>query len=204
MTVDATRPKRIPVVHGVEAGTDAHQHQDEDVRKLIETRLNGAPLVFETAMYRYENINDAAQRRLRNVLALFTTAILAQEPVDLGADIVGDVVIASANTVAYDEQPGGIVFRARPTDKKIIGPAEPTLRERICGAILGATQIKDLAEGLVELTVLCVDAPQDDLDRPKPYLKARDQPYGFTVSKREVPNFSDAGNVPARPTCEGP
>jgi hypothetical protein len=94
MTVDATKPKRILVVHGVEASTDADQHQDEDVKKLIETRLNGAPLAFETVMYRYENINDAAQRRFRNVLALFASAILAQRPVDLAADIVGDVVIA--------------------------------------------------------------------------------------------------------------
>ena len=29
MTVDATKPKRILVVHGVEASTDADQHQDE-------------------------------------------------------------------------------------------------------------------------------------------------------------------------------
>jgi hypothetical protein len=110
----------------------------------------------------------------------------------------------SANTLTYDEQPSGIVFRARPTDTKIIGPAEATLRERICGEVLSAKRIKDLAEGQVEITVRCADTPQDTLDRPKPYLKARDQPYGFTVSKREVPNFSDAGNVPARPKCESP
>jgi hypothetical protein len=107
----------------------------------------------------------------------------------------------SLNTVAYDEQPNGIVFRLRQgADKKIIGPAEPP----ICGEVLSAKRIKDLVEGQVELTVLCADTPQDDLDRPKPYLKARDQPYGFTASKREVPNFSDEGNVPARPKCEGP
>ena len=110
----------------------------------------------------------------------------------------------SANTVTYDEQPSGIVFRARPADKKIIGSAEPDLRGRICGKVLSAKQIKDLAEGKVELTVLCEDTPQDDLDRPQPYLKARDQPYGFIVFKREIPNFSDVGNVPARPKCEGP
>jgi len=106
----------------------------------------------------------------------------------------------SANTVPYDEQPSGIVFRTRPTDKKIIGPAEPA----ICGEVLGAKHIQDLAEGRVELTVLCVDTPKDDLDSPKPYLKARGEPYGFTVSKREVPNFSDPGNVPMRPKCQSP
>jgi len=58
---DSTKPGRIPVVHGVEAGQDEGQHQDEDVRKLLETRLNGVPLDFETAMDRYEMANDRAQ-----------------------------------------------------------------------------------------------------------------------------------------------
>lgn len=109
----------------------------------------------------------------------------------------------SANTLAYDERPSGIVFRARPTDKKTIGAVEPVLQERVCGNVLGAGQIKDLPEGKVEVTVFCEDTPQDDLDRPKPYLKARTQPYEFIVSKRVVPNFSDEANTPKRPRCEG-
>ena len=110
----------------------------------------------------------------------------------------------SLNTVAYDERPDGIVFRARPTDKRVIVEAEPRMRETICGKVLGANQIKDLAEGTVGVTVWCEDAPQDDLDRPKPYLKAREFPCEFIVSRREVPNFSDVGNVPTRPRCESP
>jgi hypothetical protein len=110
----------------------------------------------------------------------------------------------SLNTVAYDERPNGIVFRARPTDKRVIGEAEPRTRESICGNVLGANRITDLPEGTVGVTVWCEDAPQDDLDRPKPYLKARELPYEFIVSRREVPNFSDAGNVPTRPRCESP
>lgn len=110
----------------------------------------------------------------------------------------------SANTLQYDEKPGGIVFRARPTDKKVVGPVEPVLQERVCGTVLGFPQIKDLPEGKIEVTVLCEDAPQDDLDRPKPYLRARAEPYAFTVSRLRVPNFSDEANVPKRPRCEGP
>lgn len=94
MSVDSAKPRRILVVHGVEAGTDEDQHQDEDIKKLVETRLNGAPLDFETAMYRYEGVNDKAQRRRRTVFSLFRKNILEEESVDIASDIVGDVVIA--------------------------------------------------------------------------------------------------------------
>lgn len=109
----------------------------------------------------------------------------------------------SLNTLAYDERPNGIVFRARPSDKKVIGEVEPKIEERICGKVVSENQVKNLSEGKVEVTVFCEDAPQDDLDRPKPYLKAQEQPYQFTVSKHEVPSFTE-GNTPKRPTCEAP
>jgi hypothetical protein len=110
----------------------------------------------------------------------------------------------SLNTVAYDEQPDGIVFRARETDKQVIGQAAPALKDRICGKVLNAGRITDLSEGTVEVTVLCEDAPADEFSRPKPYLKASEHSYPFPVTKREVPNFSDEGNVPKRPQCLNP
>jgi hypothetical protein len=115
MSVDSSKPRRILVIHGVEAGKDEDQHQDEDVTKLIQTRLSGAPLDFETEMYRYENINDRAQRRLRNVLSLFKTNILEEETVDIAVDIVGDVVITlqDGSTAATIRQ--GLVDRIEET-----------------------------------------------------------------------------------------
>lgn len=94
MPVDSTKPRRILVVHGVQAGSDEGQNQHEDIKKLIEIRLNGAPLDFETTLYRYENINDKAQRLLRTVLKLFVKNIIAEQAIDLTIDVVGDVVIA--------------------------------------------------------------------------------------------------------------
>ena len=82
MSVDSTKSRRIPVVHGVEAGTDEDQHQDEDTKKLVETRLNGAPLDFETAMYRYEGINDKAQRQRLKVFSLFRKNFCEDAPQD--------------------------------------------------------------------------------------------------------------------------
>ena len=94
MAVDPLMAKKVLVVHGVQAGEDEDQNQHKDIKQLVETRLNGAPLEFDTEMYRYENINDKAQRLLRTVLKLFVTNIIAQKAVDLTADVVGDVVIA--------------------------------------------------------------------------------------------------------------
>ena len=111
------------------------------------------------------------------------------------------VLPCSPNVLDYDERVSGIVFRARPSDKQMVGDTAAALSERICGKVQGATRIADLGEGVVEITVWCEDAPQDELDRPKPYLSARVEPYDFPVSRRAVENFSDPGNVPLRPTC---
>ncbi|HXZ25745.1 MAG TPA: hypothetical protein VEI24_05945 [Nitrospiria bacterium] len=94
MAVDPAKPKRVLVVHGVEAGTDADLHQDRLIDSLIRSRLGGMPLSFGTELYRYENINDRAQRRLRQLIQLFLTNIIARTVVDLTADIVLDVLIA--------------------------------------------------------------------------------------------------------------
>ncbi|MFZ5863572.1 MAG: hypothetical protein ACOYXR_12110 [Nitrospirota bacterium] len=102
----------------------------------------------------------------------------------------------SRNTVAYDEQPSGIFFRARGRDKPVLAQASDP---RVCGRVLTADRIVDLPDGRVNVTVSCQDAPQDDLDTPQPYLKAREQPYEFPVTRREVKDF---GEIPARPECD--
>jgi hypothetical protein len=94
MAVDPAKPKRVLVVHGVEAGTDADLDQDRLIDALIRSRLNGAPLRFGAELYRYENINDRAQQGLRQLIQLFLTNIIERKAVDLTADIVLDVLIA--------------------------------------------------------------------------------------------------------------
>ncbi len=94
MAVDPTKPKRVLVVHGVQSGTNADQNQHQLIEALIKARLNNAPLRFETEMYRYENINDQAQRSLKEVIELFFDNIVAKKAVDLTLDIVLDVLVA--------------------------------------------------------------------------------------------------------------
>jgi hypothetical protein len=107
MAVDPTKPKRVLVVHGVQSGTDADQNQHQLIEALIKTRLNNAPLRFDTEMYRYENINDQAQQGLRQVIKLFFDNLLVKKGVDLAADIVLDVLIAlKGDSTAYTIRQG--------------------------------------------------------------------------------------------------
>lgn len=94
MAVDPLKQRRILVVHGVQSGTNEDQNQHRLVKALVTDRLNGAPVDFDTNIYRYENLNDAAKKRLTRVLNLFLRNILQEKAVDTALDIVGDVLIA--------------------------------------------------------------------------------------------------------------
>ncbi|MCZ7626616.1 MAG: hypothetical protein M5R38_13270 [Candidatus Methylomirabilis sp.] len=111
MAIDPTKPKRVLVIHGVQSGTDADQNQHQLVKEPIKNRLNNAPLRFETEMYRYENINDEAQRQLRQLLKLFLTNIIAEKVVDLTADTVLDVLIALKGDTTAQKIRQGLVDR---------------------------------------------------------------------------------------------
>ncbi len=111
MAVDPTKPKRIIVIHGVHAGKDADQNQHKLIEALIKNRLNNTPLRFGTEMYRYENINDQAQRGLRQALTLFRTSIIAQKAVDLTLDIVLDVLITLKDDSIAEKIRQGLVDR---------------------------------------------------------------------------------------------
>jgi hypothetical protein len=100
MPVDPSLPRKILVVHGVQSSTNAKQNQHKEIESLIKDRLNGLPLRFATEMYRYEDLNDAAQKKFRKVLDLFLTSMKAKVPlgwVGTTADVIGDAVIALKN-----------------------------------------------------------------------------------------------------------
>lgn len=93
MAVDPQKQRRILVVHGVQTGTSEDLDQHRLIQALVTDRLNGAPVDFAADIYRYEDLNDAATRRLRRVLNLFIRNIIAEKTVDLAIDLVGDVLI---------------------------------------------------------------------------------------------------------------
>lgn len=96
LPVDPALPRKILVVHGVQLSTDAQQNQHEKIAQLVSDRLHGVPVAFETEMYRYENINDAAQAELRTLLDLVATRLVARAALGAAIDMVGDVVISLA------------------------------------------------------------------------------------------------------------
>lgn len=102
----------------------------------------------------------------------------------------------SLNTLDYDEQPGGILFRKRERDEPVLERANGA---DVCGRILHADRIVDLRPGRIDVTVDCRDALRDAFDTPQPYLEARETPYQFQVARREVKEFSE---IPTRPACK--
>jgi len=92
------REKRIIlVVHGVQVGVDAELNQDKMIMDLVDERLNGTKVNYDTRLYKYENINDKAQKRLRRVMRIFGQGILAEKIIDLASDVVLDVLVNLKN-----------------------------------------------------------------------------------------------------------
>lgn len=97
MSVNPRLQRKILVVHGVQPGTDADLNQHLEIKELVIDRLNGVHVDFDTEMYRYENINDDAQRSFRNVLEIFTANLAATQVIENAADVIGDVVLSLRN-----------------------------------------------------------------------------------------------------------
>ena len=87
-TFDAIR-RPLDVVVG-RIGLLSSVHPDGKLRDRAE-RLEQEVVAFETEMYRYENINDAAQAELRALLDLFATGLVARAALGVAVDMVGDV-----------------------------------------------------------------------------------------------------------------
>lgn len=108
MAVDPGKPRKILVVHGVETGTNADQHQDELIRKLVADRMGGLGVTFTTELYRYENVNDRAIRPFKVLIDLIVATPVGAKLADEALDLVGDVVIAVADTGPAHEIRAGL------------------------------------------------------------------------------------------------
>ena len=92
MAVDPTKARKILVVHGVQTGTDEDQDQHKTIAELVKNRLGSIPLDFEAEMYRYENINDAAQKKFQRLIKLIAKTPVGGKVASNVIDLVGDVV----------------------------------------------------------------------------------------------------------------
>ena len=102
MSVDFRKPPRILVVHGVQKGGNDELDQHEVIKGLVNRSLmrTGVSREFDSALYKYENINDEAQDTVKLLSKLLLGALGVGAPLaalasDTVIDIVGDVISAS-------------------------------------------------------------------------------------------------------------
>jgi hypothetical protein len=103
----------------------------------------------------------------------------------------------STNAIDYEEKPQGIVFLRRPSDV----PVGPDIALGApCGQVLGATRVKELDVGALELTVHCRPDVGDEfaIASLTHYPKARDEPYRFPIQKSRTGDLA-AGAPQPRP-----
>jgi hypothetical protein len=94
MAIDPTKPRKVLVIHGVQTESDADLHQDQAIDTLIRSRLGNIPFAFNCELYRYENLNDQAQKAFKLLNELMNKNPIGQPLGDKVIDIVGDVVIS--------------------------------------------------------------------------------------------------------------
>lgn len=95
------------MVHGVQPGSDATLDQDKAIAELIRSRLGNVSFSFECELYRYENLNDAAQKKFKLLNKLLVESPVGEAVSEKVIDIVGDVVIPlSDNSTARQIRQG--------------------------------------------------------------------------------------------------
>ena len=106
MPVSPDNKRVILVVHGVQLADDDSQHQDDMIRRSIESRLNHVDFEFEVDLYRYENLSDACLQRLKSLSILLMSTGVGAVVAPAVIDIVGDVAISlSKNSMALSNSP---------------------------------------------------------------------------------------------------
>ena len=103
MTVSAEKKPVILVVHGVQLGEDDDLQQDQYIKELMQNRLAGHALEFDVELYTYENLNDQAQQKLKQLSKLIIQSPISSMLATSALDIVADVVISlSRNSTANE------------------------------------------------------------------------------------------------------
>lgn len=103
MSVSADKKPIVLVVHGVQLGEDEELDQDQQIKQLIQSRLNNQPFDFDVALYRYENLNDLAQQKLKQLSKLIIQSPISSILATSTLDIVGDVVISLSKNATANE-----------------------------------------------------------------------------------------------------
>ncbi|MGR9071918.1 MAG: hypothetical protein ACU833_02520 [Gammaproteobacteria bacterium] len=98
MAVNPTNSRTVLVIHGVQLGDDAGLNQHLTIKELLKNRLGNIPLRYDTDIFKYEDLNDQAQSKFRQLTKLIVATPLGAFLSDQAIDLVGDVVTAKLNT----------------------------------------------------------------------------------------------------------
>lgn len=97
MSVDPGKKRKVLVIHGVQVGANKDQHQDKQIKTLIDNRLGNLPVSFSTDLYRYEDINDKAIKPAKALMKTIGRTPVSQKLSQEALDIIGDVVLSLAD-----------------------------------------------------------------------------------------------------------
>lgn len=98
MAVDPRKQRVVLVVHGVQLGDSHDLRQHLAVAALLEGRLGNMPLPFQADLFRYEHLNDQAQRLYQQLVSRIVTNPVGSVLASSAIDLVGDVVTARLDT----------------------------------------------------------------------------------------------------------
>ena len=184
MPVDPRKPRKILVVHGVETGTDADQHQDQLIHDLVADRLGDLNIQFATELYRYENINDQAVASLKALINMIIRTPVGAKLIDAAIDLVGDVVISLADTGPAHEIRAGL--RERIEDEYAAG--NPLY---VVAHSLGSIYAFDVVNQLMQVPT-CFDR-NDRRTWPVQGLMTLGSPIGLAMFRSPRPAVTDRG-----------
>ncbi len=107
MPIDPAKPRKVLVIHGVQTGTDADLNQDKLIDELIRSRLGNIPFAYQCELFRYEDLNDASQKKFTQLIDLLVKNPVGKVVSKKILEIVGDVVISlSKNSTANQIRAG--------------------------------------------------------------------------------------------------
>ncbi|MGQ8364742.1 hypothetical protein [Glaciecola sp. 1036] len=96
MPINPNADPVVLVVHGVQLGEDDDANQHLDIEALVKAR-QVAPQAFSVDAYKYENVNDQAVAKLKDLSRILIRSTVGQILTPKVIDIVFDVVISLRN-----------------------------------------------------------------------------------------------------------
>lgn len=102
----------------------------------------------------------------------------------IGSAKAGPAVLlteCSATRIDFADRPQGIVFRGEPGRDRPSATAAAVDGGRVCGRLLGYARLTDVAAGKLKVEIDCEPVADEFAMQPRDYLKARPEPYVFSV-----------------------